>query len=109
MLHVDIKRVEARGLGDLGDLDLPHQADNHRGDHLAAGELLLDAVVQDVADLRSHVSFLSSRYVSHSGRTRPATPTNAPSTSSATKSRAGSTGPGILACPLGMRLNPALP
>src|SRR5580704_3354043 len=47
-------------------------------------------------------------HVSHSGRIAPATPVNAPSSSSATRSRAGSTGPGIRACPFGMRLKPDL-
>ena len=43
-----------------------------------------------------------------SGRIGPDTPSNAPSTSSQTRSRAGSTGPGMVARPLGMRLKPDL-
>ena len=44
-----------------------------------------------------------------SGRIVPATPSNAASASSHTSSRAGSTGPGMVARPLGMRLKPAFP
>ena len=40
------------------------------------------------------------------GRTGPDTLSNAPSTSSQTSSRAGSTGPGIFTRPLGMREKP---
>ena len=47
--------------------------------------------------------------VSQSGRIMPLTPSKAPSTSSATSSRAGSTGPGIFTWPFGMRLKPTLP
>ena len=44
-----------------------------------------------------------------SGRIGPDTPSNAPSASSHTSSRAGSTGPGIFACPFGILLKPSLP
>src|SRR5262245_41501449 len=44
-----------------------------------------------------------------SGRIGPDTPVKAPSTSSQTRSRAGSTGPGMRARPFGMRLKPDLP
>ena len=40
-----------------------------------------------------------------SGRIGPETPSKAPSASSQTSSRAGSTGPGMVARPLGIRLN----
>ena len=50
MLHVHIDGVEARGLGDLGDLDLAHQPDRHGCHHLVSRKLLLDVVAQDVAD-----------------------------------------------------------
>ena len=49
VLQVDIEHVEARGLGDAGDLDGAAEPHGHRGDHLAAGELVLDVVAQDVA------------------------------------------------------------
>jgi len=52
--------------------------------------------------LNPHVAF-------QSGRIGPDTPSNAPSTSSQTRSRAGSTGPGMVARPLGIRLKPDLP
>ena len=45
-------------------------------------------------------------YASHSGLIGPPTPAKAPSTSSATSNRCGSTGPGMVAVPLGMRLKP---
>ena len=48
----------------------------------------------------------SARANVQSGRTAPLTPSNAPSATSQTSSRAGSTGPGIVACPFGMRLKP---
>ena len=44
-----------------------------------------------------------------SGRIGPDTPSNAPSASSQTRSRAGSTGPGMMARPLGIGLKPDLP
>ena len=44
MLHIDIEAVEARGLGDARDLDAAHQPHRHRGDDLAAGELVLDVI-----------------------------------------------------------------
>jgi hypothetical protein len=46
MLQIDIEAVEARGLGDAGDLDAADEPHRHRGDHLAAGEPRLDMVVQ---------------------------------------------------------------
>jgi hypothetical protein len=54
MLDVDIERIEARGRGDLGDLDLAHQAHRHRRDHFVPRQLLLDAVAQYVADPDRH-------------------------------------------------------
>ena len=51
MFQVDIEAVEAGGLGKPRDLDAGHQPHRHRGDDLAAGELVLDVVAQDVADL----------------------------------------------------------
>ena len=44
MLHVDIEAVEAGGGGDARDFDAADQPHRHRGDHLAARELLLDVV-----------------------------------------------------------------
>ena len=54
VLDVDIERVEARGRGDLRDLDLAHEAHRHRRHHLVPLELLLDAVAQYVADPDRH-------------------------------------------------------
>ena len=54
-------------------------------------------------------SGLSPHAAFQSGRIGPDTPSNAPSPSSQTRSRAGSTGPGMVARPLGMRLKPDLP
>ncbi len=54
MLNVDIEGIEARGRGDLGDLDLAHQAHRHRRHHLVPRQLLLDAVAQYVADPDTH-------------------------------------------------------
>ena len=51
MLHVDIKAVETRGLGDARDLDAANEPHRHRGDDLAAGELFLHMVAQNVTDL----------------------------------------------------------
>src|SRR5438132_12037294 len=45
MLEVDVDRVEARGLGDAHDLHAGYEAHRHRRHHLAARELLLDAVM----------------------------------------------------------------
>ena len=44
MLHIDIEAVEARRLGDAGDLDAMDEAHRHGGGHLAAGELFLQMV-----------------------------------------------------------------
>jgi hypothetical protein len=44
MLHIDIEAVEARRLGDAGDLDAVDEAHRHGGRNLAAGELLLQTV-----------------------------------------------------------------
>ncbi len=52
---------------------------------------------------------LNPSNVSHSGRLGPDTPSKASGSSSATRSRSGSTGPGITARPVGTRLNPARP
>ena len=49
MLQVDVEHVEARRLGDAGDLDGAAEPHRHRGHDLAAGELFLDVVAQDVA------------------------------------------------------------
>ena len=48
----------------------------------------------------------AARLSGQSGRTGPDTPSKAPSDNSATRSRAGSTGPGIFTRPRGMRLKP---
>src|SRR6202030_3649206 len=63
VLHVHIDGIEARGLGNLGDLTLTDQPDRHGCDHLAAGELLLDVVAQDVADrhVRSRIAVAHCR------------------------------------------------
>ena len=54
MLEIDIQHVEAGGAGDAGDLDAAHQAHRHRGDDLAARELLFHAVAQYVRGGASH-------------------------------------------------------
>jgi hypothetical protein len=51
MLHVDIKAVETGGLGDAHDLDAANEPHRHRGDDLAASELFLHMVAQNVTDL----------------------------------------------------------
>ena len=48
-------------------------------------------------------------YFSHSARIGPDIPSKAPSASSATRSRPGSTGPGMTTRPGGMRLKPHFP
>src|SRR5207247_1352705 len=54
VLQVDVKRVEPRALGDAHDLDARHQPRGHRRHQLAARELLLDWIADDVADLDRH-------------------------------------------------------
>ena len=49
MLEVDIDRIEARRLGDAGDLDAADEAHGHGGDDLPPGQLLANVVAQDVA------------------------------------------------------------
>jgi hypothetical protein len=49
VLDVDIERVEAGRPGDARDLDAADEPHRHRGDDLAARELLLDVVAQDLA------------------------------------------------------------
>jgi hypothetical protein len=44
MLHVHVEAVEARGLGDAGDLDAVDESHGHGGGHLAAREFLLQMV-----------------------------------------------------------------
>ncbi len=50
VLHIHVNGIEARGLGDLGNLDLADQPDRHGRHYLAALKLLLDVVAQDAAD-----------------------------------------------------------
>ena len=49
VLQVDVEHVEARGLGDPGNFNGAAEPHRHRGHDLAAGELFLDVVAQDVA------------------------------------------------------------
>ena len=51
MLHIHIKTVETCGLGDARDLDAANEPHRHRGHDLAAGELFLHMVAQNVTDL----------------------------------------------------------
>jgi hypothetical protein len=44
VLHVHIEAVEARGLGDAGDLDAVNEAHGHGGGDLVARELFLQVV-----------------------------------------------------------------
>ncbi len=44
MLHIDIEAVEARGLGDAGDLDAADEPHRHRGHDLVAGKLFLEVI-----------------------------------------------------------------
>ena len=60
MLHIDIEAVEAGGLGDARDLDAAHEPHRHRGDDLAARELLLDVVAQDVRLICRHGAIRSA-------------------------------------------------
>ncbi len=60
MLHIDIEAVETRGLGDARDLDAADEPHRHRGHNLAAGELVLDVITQNVVDLAAASDRLAS-------------------------------------------------
>ncbi len=81
-------RLACRHVGERRPLDFFHFAH--------------DLVRKPVPTFRDHA-------LSQSGRIIPPTPSKAPGLSSATSSRAGSTGPGIFTWPFGMRLKPDLP
>ena len=51
MLHIDIEPVEAGGLGDARDLDAANEPHRHRRHDLAARELFLTVVAQNVAGI----------------------------------------------------------
>jgi hypothetical protein len=55
MLHIHIKAVEAGAGGDAGDFDAADEPHRHRSHHLAAMELVLHVVAENIGDLDRHV------------------------------------------------------
>ena len=66
-------------------------------------------IIPELARMKAAPIGAIAHAADQSGRITPDTPSKAPASSSQTSSRAGSTGPGMVARPLGMGLKPDLP